>query len=128
MAYRILLVDDSPAMRVFVRRVVRSSGIDVAECFEAGSGSEALNLLRRQVVDLILTDFNMPEMDGEEFLRLLKADRARRSIPVYVVSTDATEHTITRMLELGACGYITKPFCPDELRNSVEANLGATHA
>ena len=128
MAYRVLLVDDSPAMRVFVQRVLRSSGFAVAECYEAGNGGEALELLRRQSVELILTDINMPQMDGEEFLRRLKADRKLRSIPVFVISTDATEQRIGHMLALGARGYITKPFLPEELRHGLEASVGAVHA
>jgi two-component system chemotaxis response regulator CheY len=128
MAYRVLLVDDSPAMRVFLRRVLRSSGISVAECYEAGNGGEALALLRTERVDLIMTDINMPEMDGEEFLRRLKEDRRLGSIPVIVISTDATEQRIDHMMALGACGYLTKPFLPEELRHGLEAALGVLHA
>jgi two-component system chemotaxis response regulator CheY len=128
MAYRVLVVDDSPAMRVFVRRVLRSSGMEVAECHEAGNGRQALDLLRKRRVDLILTDINMPEMDGEELLRSLKADEMLRSIPVFVISTDATEHSIARMRALGASGYVTKPFLPEDLRRRLEASLGELHA
>ena len=64
MAYRILIVDDSPAMRAFVKRVVQLSGFDLSACFEAANGQEALDLLRSEWVDAILTDINMPNVDG----------------------------------------------------------------
>ena len=124
MAYRVLIVDDSPAMRAFVRRVMRLSGIDLAECFEASNGEEALSLLRTRWVDAILTDINMPGVDGEEFLRRLSQDELLSSIPVTVTSTDATENRKSRMFSLGARGYITKPFQPETLRRELERTLG----
>jgi two-component system, chemotaxis family, chemotaxis protein CheY len=127
-AYRVLIVDDSPAMRTFVRRVLRASRFDAAECFEAASGREALELLRSQWVDAILTDINMPGMDGEQFLREVEADELLRSIPVVVISTDSTERRIGQMMALGARGYIRKPFQPEELRAELERSLGEVHA
>jgi len=126
MAYRVLIVDDSPAMRSFVRRVILLSGFELSECFDAGDGREALSLLQHEWVDAILTDINMPGMDGEEFLRLLAADDVLRSIPVIVISTDATQTRIRRLMALGARGYITKPFVPETLRAELEATLGVT--
>ncbi len=124
MAYRVLIVDDSAAMRTFVRRVMELSGFDLAACFEAGNGQEALELLRREWVDAILTDINMPNVDGEEFLRRISADELLRAIPVIVVSTDATQNRIERLLSLGAKGYVTKPFLPETLRTQLEQTLG----
>jgi len=126
MAYRVLIVDDSPAMRSFVRRVILLSGFELSECFDAGDGREALSLLQHEWVDAILTDINMPGVDGEEFLRLLAADDVLRSIPVIVISTDATQTRIRRLMALGARGYITKPFVPETLRAELEATLGVT--
>lgn len=128
MAYRILIVDDSPAMRAFVRRVIQLSGFEVTEFLEAANGQEALDLLRQQWVDLVLTDINMPEMDGEEFLRRMTSDDFLKSIPVFVVSTDATAHRIGQMLALGARGYIVKPFVAEDLRRQLETSLGVEHA
>ncbi len=124
MAYRLLIVDDSPAMRTFVRRVVELSGFDLAACFEASNGQEALDLLRQEWVDAILTDINMPTLDGEEFLKRVSADELLRAIPVIVVSTDATQKRIERLLALGARGYVTKPFLPETLRAQLEETLG----
>ena len=125
MAYRVLIVDDSPAMRIFVRRVVELSGFDLAACFEASDGREALDLLHSEWVDAILTDINMPGMDGQEFLQRLNGDDLLRSVPAIVVSTDATAHRISAMTALGARGYVTKPFLPETLRAELERVLGA---
>ena len=124
MAYRVLIVDDSPAMRSFVRRVIEMSGFELSECFEASNGSEALELLRAEWVDAILTDINMPEMDGQEFLRRLSEDELLRSVPAIVISTDATSHRMASMASLGARGYVTKPFLPETLRSELERTLG----
>jgi two-component system chemotaxis response regulator CheY len=124
MAYRVLIVDDSPAMRSFVRRVMELSGFDLSDCFEAGDGAEAMKLLASEWVDAILTDINMPGMDGEEFLRRLSADDLLRSIPAIVISTDATRNRMDRLTTLGARGYVTKPFLPEDLREVLERTLG----
>jgi two-component system chemotaxis response regulator CheY len=124
MAYRVLIVDDSPAMRAVVRRVIEMSGFDLSSCFEAGDGVEALDRLKGEWVDAILTDINMPRMDGEALLQALAGDEKLRSIPVLVISTDATEKRIARLLSAGARGYITKPFVPEELRSQLERILG----
>ena len=124
MAYRVLIVDDSPAMRTFVRRVIDLSGFELSECFEASNGGEALDLLRNEWVDAILTDINMPGMDGQEFLRRLSQDEMLRSIPAIVISTDATSHRMASMASLGARGYVTKPFLPETLRAELERTLG----
>jgi len=127
MAYRVLIVDDSPAMRAFVRRVMELSGFDLSHCFEAADGAEAMRLLGSEWVDAILTDINMPGMDGEDFLRRLSADDLLRSIPAIVISTDATRNRMDRLIALGARGYITKPFLPEDLRAVLERTLGDPH-
>jgi two-component system, chemotaxis family, chemotaxis protein CheY len=125
MAYRVLIVDDSPAMRTFVRRVIDLSGFELSECYEASNGGEALELLRNQWVDAILTDVNMPGMDGQELLRCLAEDELLRSIPAIVISTDSTAQRVASMTLLGARGYVTKPFLPETLRAELERTLGA---
>lgn len=127
MTASILIVDDSPAMRAFIRRALELSGVALNPCHEAADGGEALAVLGRARVDLILTDINMPGMNGEELVRQLHADPKLRSIPVLVVSTDATEQRIGRLLQLGARGYITKPFHPEAIRAELERVLEAVH-
>jgi len=123
-----LIVDDSPAMRTFIRRVVDLSGLEVSGYAQAADGASALRLLQNQAVDVILTDINMPGMDGEELLQRLQQDERLRLIPVIVVSTDATAGRMERMLALGARGYVAKPFSPEGLRAELERVLESAHA
>jgi two-component system, chemotaxis family, chemotaxis protein CheY len=126
MAFRVLIVDDSPVMRTFIRRVMDMSGFEVGACFQASDGQEALDVLSREWVDVILTDINMPNMNGEELLRFIASKKI--DIPVVVVSTDATEVRVSQMLTLGAKGYVKKPFAPEVLREELERVLGGASA
>lgn len=127
MAFRFLIVDDSPAMRAVVRRVLTMTGLDVDGCWEASNGQEALSLLENQPVDLILTDINMPCMDGEQFVARLQTLEACRDIPVVVVSSAQTELRAQRLLALGARGFVKKPFLPETLREQLLQVLGVSH-
>lgn len=110
-------------MRQFICRTLSLSGLAFAQCREASNGREALQLLREQLVDVILCDVNMPEMDGEELMKLLKQDAVLSSIPLLVVSADATAPRLQRMLELGAQGYLLKPFSPELLVSELKRVL-----
>jgi two-component system chemotaxis response regulator CheY len=114
-----LLVDDSPAMRAFIRRVLDVSGLPIETVLEAGNGREALTTLRAETVDLVLCDINMPEMNGEQLLAAMAADTGAEHPPVVIVSTDATSSRVDRVMQLGARGYLRKPFTPEELRETV---------
>lgn len=126
MAFQLLIVDDSATMREFIARVIALSGLDVGACLHASNGQEALDLLRSSWIDIVLTDINMPVMNGEQFLASMAADELLRVIPVLVVSTDGTRHRVARMMSLGAKGYVTKPFSPELLRSRIEELLGVT--
>ena len=127
MAYRVLVVDDSAAMRAFIRRVFDLSGLEVETIFEAGDGQEAMDLLDREWVDVILTDINMPGMDGEQFIALRAESGVANMTPVIVVSTDATTARRERMAQLGARGYLVKPFAPEALKGEIERVLGGSN-
>ena len=114
-------------MRSFIKRVLNMSGLEIAAILEAGHGGQALEVLRGNPVDVILSDINMPVMNGEEFLRAAKADKALRAIPFIVVSTDARLDRVDQMMDLGASGYITKPFQPENLRGEVERVLAVSN-
>ena len=128
MAFSVLIVDDSPAMRAFIRRVIDLSGFDIDECTEAADGEEALQKLEQRWVDIVLTDINMPNMNGEELVRRMAESQVLRTVPVVVISTDSTETRIERLMALGARGYVKKPFLPETLREELERVLEETHA
>lgn len=128
MAFTVLIVDDSPAMRSFVKRVLEMSGFDMSVCHEASNGQEALELLDNEWVDIVLTDINMPVMNGQQFVENMAAKEALRSIPVIVVSTDRTDDRVREMIALGAKGYVKKPFQPEELRAELEKVLEGAYA
>ena len=125
MAYNILIVDDSPAMRRVVKRVLDLSGVEIGKELEADGGRDALTKLKSEWVDLIMTDINMPEMDVEELLLAIRQDPMLASIPVLVVSTDQSEARVHRMMEIGADGYVSKPFTPEFLSAEIHRLLGA---
>lgn len=124
MAFNILIVDDSPIMRQVIKKTVRISGIDIGEIYEAGNGKEGLQQARDNWIDLILTDINMPEMDGITYIKELKSDEVLSSIPVIVISTEGRDEVVKEALSLGASDYITKPFKPEEIGNDVLRVLG----
>jgi two-component system chemotaxis response regulator CheY len=119
MAFSILVVDDNRMMRGMVARAVGMSGLNIARVVEAGDGAQALEAMRRQWIDLVLLDINMPVMDGEEFLTQVRADLALRATMVIVVSTESSLPRIARLKAQGA-GFIHKPFRPEQLVAAVD--------
>jgi two-component system chemotaxis response regulator CheY len=124
MSYKVLVVDDSLTMRSVIKKTILASGIDVDEFFEASNGVEALAVLRSHRPDMILTDFNMPQMDGMELLRELKADEQLKAIPVVVTSVEGSRSRVDAFMAQGAAGYIKKPFTPEEARDKLNYVLG----
>lgn len=121
---RILIVDDSSVMRKIVGRSLRQAGLEVLQILEASNGSEALSLARENPLDLILSDINMPLMDGLEFVRQLRCIETAQHTPVVMITTEGGEARVVQALSLGACGYIRKPFTPDQIKERVIPLLG----
>jgi two-component system chemotaxis response regulator CheY len=119
MGKKVLIVDDSNTMRKIVTRSLRQAGLDFDEILEAGDGLEALAVLRKEKVDLVLSDINMPNMDGLAFLREKAADAALSSIPVVMITTEAGNDIIGEAKRLGALGSIKKPFTPDQIQETI---------
>lgn len=119
-AHRILVVDDEDEILDLVRAVLSGSGYVVTT---ASSGREALRLVREDRFDLLLLDINMPEMDGWEALRLLRADDAVEPLPVVMFSVKAEFRDRVYGLQEGAVDYITKPFQVDDLLHRVRRIL-----
>ena len=127
MAFSVLIVDDCPAMQTVIRRILGISGFDLEACYFAADGSEALSMLRRHTVDLVISDVNMPRLDGEGMLRCLAEDEELRKVPVVMVSSDGTRSRVDRLVGMGAKGYVVKPFQPAVLRAELERVLEASN-
>jgi two-component system chemotaxis response regulator CheY len=115
----VLIVDDSSVMRKIVERALRQAGFELERVVEAGSGREGLTALDRERVDLIVSDINMPSMDGLEFLRQIQSRSLARGAPVVMITTESGEEHVREALAAGAQGYIRKPFTPDQVRDRV---------
>lgn len=117
MAYNVLIVDDSQTMRKVIRKTVMLSGFDLGECWEAGNGQEALQVVQTQWIDLILADLNMPVMNGLEMLRELRKDVFNGHIPVVFITPEGSEQRLEEARALGIQGYVQKPFYPETIRD-----------
>ena len=120
----VLIVDDSSVMRKIVGRSLNQAGVEIKELFEASNGSEALTIAKDKSLDLILSDINMPVMDGLEFVKQLRGIEAAQKIPVIMVTTEAGEAHVVQALSSGASGYIRKPFTPEQIKERVIPLLG----
>ena len=123
MAYNILIVDDSLTARTFIARTLQMAEMPLSHVYQARNGQEALDLLQREWVDLVFADINMPDMNGVELVRRMRATELLKSVPVVIVSTDRSERRMAEMSEAGAQAYLTKPVTPEDLKATVERLL-----
>jgi len=113
----VLIVDDSSTMRKIISRSLRQAGLPVDEIFEAGDGIEGLNVLSGKSVNLILSDINMPNMDGLEFIKQARANGCKA--PIVMITTEGGEDILKQAIENGASDSIKKPFTPDQLKEKL---------
>jgi two-component system chemotaxis response regulator CheY len=106
-------------MRKIIERSLRQAGLELGEIVEAGNGIEALAAVQAGVFDLVLSDINMPAMDGIEFLRQLVTIESCKGTPVVMITTEGSESRVVEALSIGAKGYIRKPFTPDQIKERV---------
>jgi two-component system chemotaxis response regulator CheY len=119
MAYTVLVVDDSSSIRAIIKKIIKVSGFDVAEFLDACDGREALSIMAANQVDLVLTDINMPNMNGLDLIARIKENERLASVPVVVVSTEGSEKKMAEAVSLGAVGYVKKPFVPEEIKQTL---------
>jgi len=126
MSFNVLIVDDSRSMRAVIKKTISMSGFKMDQCVEAGNGREALDVLAKAWVDVIISDINMPEMNGLELLEELKKDSLLKEIPTIVISTEGSEKRIQDAYDLGARGFIKKPFLPEEIKKVLYEVIGVS--
>jgi len=119
MALDVLIVDDSAAIRKILERVLRHADFHLGEVIEAGDGREALEKLNSRTVGLILSDINMPNMDGLEFLQNVKANENWKNLPMIMVTTEGSQDKVLQAIQLGASGYIRKPFTAEQIKEKL---------
>ena len=118
---RFLIVDDSSTMRRIIINTLSKLGHQDVQ--EAGNGKEGLERLTSGPVDMIITDWNMPEMNGIEFIRALRGLDKMKETPILMVTTNAAKDDIVEALKAGVNSYVVKPFTPETMREKIEAVL-----
>lgn len=120
---RIITVDDSSTMRRIIKNTLKKIGYG-DDILEAENGKKALDVLSTNDVDIIITDWNMPVMDGLTFVKKIRSDSKYKDIPIIMVTTEAAKEDIITALQAGVNNYIVKPFTPDVVKDKVETVLG----
>ena len=122
MPKKILITEDSPTMRSLIISTIAALGD--FEIVEAANGFEALRILPQEKVDLVITDINMPDINGLELVSFVKSNPNYRSIPLFIISTEGRDRDREKGLALGADAYLVKPFEPEELQALIQRYLG----
>ncbi len=117
---KILTVDDSSTMRRIIKNTLSRIGYE--DVVEANDGVDGLNKMAG--VQLVLTDWNMPEMDGLTFVKTLRANAAYNNVPIIMVTTEAAKKEILEAIKSGVTDYIVKPFTPETLKEKLQKVLG----
>lgn len=118
---RIMVVDDSASVRRFVTYALRASGLDVVT---ASDGQQALEKMSQTSIDLLITDLNMPRLDGYSLVDTLRNEEQDDTLPIIILSSLSDRDAIDRGLDLGANAYLKKPFDEERVRDEVERQLG----
>lgn len=124
MAYNVLIVDDSRVARSIIAKILRLAEIDLDNLYEAANGNEALDLLEKEWIDLVLADINMPKMNGIELIDAMRERSFLAKTPVVIVSTERSATRIAELKAKGISAYLSKPFAPENVKRVVEGLLG----
>jgi two-component system chemotaxis response regulator CheY len=115
----VLIVDDSAAIRKILQRVLRQTDLNLGEIKEAGDGTEAVEILKDRTFGLILSDINMPQMDGLQLLAKIKEMDHLKNVPVVMITTEGGQGKVMEAVQLGATGYVRKPFTADQIKEKL---------
>jgi two-component system chemotaxis response regulator CheY len=123
MDLNVLIVDDSAAIRKILVRVLSQTDLPIKNLHEANDGSEALKILEDNEVSLVLSDINMPNIDGIELLTRIKATPKWKQLSVVMITTEGSQAKVMEAVQLGAKGYVRKPFTAEQIKEKVLACL-----
>lgn len=115
----VLIVDDSAAIRKILLRVLRQTDLPLREIQEAGDGAEAVSILSNRTFGLILSDINMPDMDGLQLLARVKQMDHLKHVPVVMITTEGGEGKVAEAVHLGASAYVRKPFTAEQIKEKL---------
>ncbi len=115
---KVLFVEDSPTMRRIIMNTLKRIGI--SDIIEAENGNDALGKLGNQEIGLVLTDWNMPEMNGEQLVKHLRGDAQYQDVPIVMITTRGMREDIITAKQIGVDGYVVKPFTPDVLKQKID--------
>lgn len=115
----VLIVDDSAAIRKILQRVLRQTDFPLGEIHEAGDGTEAVEILKNRSFGLILSDINMPQMDGLQLLARIKDMPHLKNVPVIMITTEGGQGKVMEAVQLGASGYVRKPFTAEQIKEKL---------
>lgn len=115
----VLIVDDSAAIRKILQRVLRQTDLPLGEIHEAGDGTEAIEILQTRTFGLILSDINMPQMDGLQLLARLRRMEQHKTVPVIMITTEGGQGKVMEAVQLGASGFVRKPFTADQIKEKL---------
>ncbi|WDP91159.1 MAG: response regulator [Desulfobacter sp.] len=124
MSFSILIVDDSLPMRGVLKKTLTAAGYGAGGFLEAENGESALAVMAAEHVDVVITDFNMPVMNGLDMIRAMQARPENAGIPVVVISTEGSIEKVREIMDQGAARYLKKPFSPEQIRDLLVELLG----
>lgn len=124
MAFTILVVDDSETIRTIIMRTLQIAEVPISKLFQASNGKEALEVLKKEWIDLMFVDINMPVMDGIELIDKIKEDDTFKDLAIVVISTEGSTTRINQLQEKGIKAYVRKPFTPEQVSSILISVLG----
>ena len=119
----VLVVDDSAAIRKILQRVLAQTELPLGTILEAADGIEAIERLKNHKIGLVLADINMPNMDGIELLTKMRENQQWKLIPVVMITTEGSQQRVLEAVDLGAAGYVRKPFTADQIKEKLAGLL-----
>jgi two-component system chemotaxis response regulator CheY len=120
MKLNILIVDDSAAIRKILLRVLTQTNLPVGEIYEANDGLEALSVLEKSAVNFVVTDINMPNMNGFELLAKIRSHNTWKKFPVVLITSEGSQTKVLEAVRLGANGYVRKPFTTEQIKEKLQ--------